>query len=500
MNDQVRSGALALTAAAVLLAAASACAVGPAYVRPEAPHSPVFKEAPPAGWKAAQPRDDAPRGPWWNAFSDPALDALEARIDISNQNVLAAEAQYRAARAVVRIGRATLFPSVSATPSVSRSGSAGLSGAERRYALPVDLAYQADVWGAIRRSVSADAAVAQATAAQLENARLSFQAELAADYFQLEGIDAERRLLAATVASYERSVELARNRFEGGVATLADVALATTQLETARAQAADLGIARAQFEHAIAVLTGASPATVSLPDSPVQTPPPLVAVTLPAELLERRPDIAAAERQVAAANAQIGVARAAFYPTLTLGVSASSAAAAVGDLFTAPTRMWSLGAQLAATLFDGGKRRAQVQLSEAAYDATAAAYRQAVLTAFQQVEDRLAELRILSEEETIVGRSVAAAQQSLDISTIQYRGGLTSYLQVITAQTSLLQNQREAVDVATRRLLASVALIQGLGGGWDASQLPSARDVRAPPERELIAVSSPDHDRDVRSR
>ena len=259
---------------------------------------------------------------------------------------------------------------------------------------------------------------------------------------------------------------------------MGDVALATTQLESARAQLVDLGIARAQFEHAIAVLTGVPPAALALADSGAQAQPLAVAAGLPSTLLERRPDIAAAERQVAAANAQIGVARAAYFPVLTLGGTASTAAGTLASLFTVPTRLWSLGAQLAGTLFDGGRRRAQVRVSEAAYDATAAAYRQTVLTAFQQVEDSLVEQRVLAEEDAIIARAVAAAQQSLDISTIQYRGGLTNYLQVISAQTSLLQNQRSAVDVVTRRLLAGVALIQALGGGWDASQLPSAADVR----------------------
>jgi NodT family efflux transporter outer membrane factor (OMF) lipoprotein len=365
---------------------------------------------------------------------------------------------------------------VTAAPSATRAGTGSIAGTT--YAIPIDVAYQADIWGSIRRTVAANSALAQASAAQLENARLSYQAELAADYFQIQGLDAERQLLVVTVTSYEQYLQLTQDRFDGGVASMGDVAQARTQLETVRAQLADLGIARAQFAHAIAVLTGRPPSALAIPSSASQVPPPPLPSGLPSNLLERRPDIAAAERQVVAANQQIGVAKAAYFPALTLGGSAGSQAAAIVNLLTVPTRVWSVGAQLAATLFDGGKIRAQVRVSEAAYDATVAGYRQSVLTALQQVEDSLVELRILAEEATIVTRAIAAAQQSLDISTIQYRGGLTNYLQVITAQTSLLQNQRAAVDLLTRRMLASVALIQSLGGGWDVTQLPSANDVR----------------------
>ncbi len=307
-------------------------------------------------------------------------------MSISNQNVLAAEAQFRAAKAAVRVTRAGQFPTVTATPSATASGTGAVSGV-RLYDIPIDVTYQADVWGSIRRSVAANSAVAQASAADLENARLLYQAELAADYFQIQGLDAERRLLEATVQSYERYVQLTKDRYEGGVASMADVALAQTQLETARAQLADLGIPRAQFEHAIAVLIGQPPSALSMPAAPTQSPPPPVVVGLPSTLLERRPDVAAAERQVAAANEQIGVAKSAFYPALSFGGSVGSQAAAIVDLLTVPTRLWSVGVQLAETLFDAGKRRAQVRLTEAAYDATVANYRQTVLTAFQQVED-----------------------------------------------------------------------------------------------------------------
>lgn len=460
-----------------LLLFTNACMVGPRYQRPAAPAPPAFKEAPPAGWKEAQPADGALRGKWWEVYKDPRLNALEDQVSISNQNVLAAEAQFREAKAAVQVARAGLFPTVTAAPSGTNSGT-GASGTRRLYTIPIGLAYQADVWGSIRRGVAANSAVAQASAAQLENARLLYQAELATDYFQIQGLDASRQLLDATVKSYEQYVQLTQDRFVGGVASQGDVALAQTQLETARAQLTDLGVQRAQFEHAIAVLTGKPPSDLSIPPATNQVPPPVTAIGLPSTLLERRPDIATAERQVAASNEQIGIAKAAFYPSLTFSGSAGSQTASIVNLLTWPSRFWSVGPQLAETLFDAGKRRGQVKLTQAAYDATAANYRQTVLTAFQQVEDNLAELRILSEEAEITDRAVKAAERSLEISTIQYRGGTANYLQVITAQTSALQNQRSAVDLLTRRMVASVSLIQALGGGWDASRLPSPQDVR----------------------
>jgi NodT family efflux transporter outer membrane factor (OMF) lipoprotein len=474
MNDRLRLSMVFATVGTLLCS--NSCMVGPKYHRPGAPASPAFKEELPAGWKAAQPNDGALRGKWWKVYNDPALDALEDQVSISNQNVLSADAQFRAAKAAVRVARASLFPTVTGSPSATRSAS-GSSGLRRLYTIPIDFVYQIDIWGSIRRGVAANSAVAQASAAELENARLLYQAELAADYFQIEGLDATRHLLDTTVKSYERYVELTQNRFDGGVASMGDVALAQTQLETARAQLVDLGVQRAQFEHAIAVLVGKPPSDLSIPDAPTLSPPPASPVGIPSALLERRPDIAAAERQVAAANEQIGIAKAALYPSLTFGAGAGLQSAAIADLFTWPSRFWSLGPQLAETLFDTGRRRAQVKVTEAVYDSTVANYRQTVLTAFQEVEDSLAQLRILSQEAAIVDRAVKSAELSLQISTDQYRGGLTNYLQVITAQTSTLQNQRTAVDTLTRRMVASVSLIQALGGGWDASQLPSSRDV-----------------------
>jgi NodT family efflux transporter outer membrane factor (OMF) lipoprotein len=477
MNDPTRNRMIVLGTAGLLLFS-NACMIGPKYQRPGAPAPPAFKEELPAGWKEAQPNDGALRAQWWKVYSDPRLDALEDQVSISNQNVLAAEAQFRAAQAAVRIARAGQFPTAAVAPSVTGSGTGAASGVRRLYTIPLDVAYQIDIWGSIRRGVAANSAVAQASAAELENARLLYQAELAADYFQIQGLDASRQLLDATVKSYEQYVQLTQDRFDGGVASMGDVALAQTQLETARAQLVDLGVQRAQFEHAIAVLTGKPPSDLSIPAAPSQSPPPASLIGIPSALLERRPDVAAAERQVAAANEQIGIAKAAFYPSLTFGGSAGSQTTVIGDLLTWPSRFWSVGPQLAETLFDAGKRRAQVKLTQAAYDATVANYRQTVLTAFQQVEDSLAQLRILSQEGEITDRAVKAAQQSLAISSDQYRGGIANYLQVITAQTSLLQNQRSAVDILTRRMAASVSLIQALGGGWDASQLPSSQDLR----------------------
>jgi NodT family efflux transporter outer membrane factor (OMF) lipoprotein len=482
MNEGIFSNGLRpsmILGTAGLLLFANACMVGPRYQRPGAPAPVAFKEAPPAGWKEAQPNDGALRGKWWEVYTDPRLNALEEQVNISNQNVLAAEAQFRAAKAAVRVSRAGLFPTITATPSASDSGSGSTSGVRGLYTLPLDVvAYEVDIWGSIRRGVAANSAVAQASAAQLENARLLYQAELASDYFQIQGLDASRQLLDATVKSYEQYVQLTQDRFDGGVASKGDVALAQTQLETARAQLVDLGVQRAQFEHAIAVLTGKPPSDLSIPVLPNQAPPPISTIGIPTALLERRPDVAAAERQVASANEQIGIAKAAFYPSLSISAGAGLQTSVLGDLLSWPSRFWSVGPQLAQTVFDAGKHRAQVKVTQATYDATVAAYRQTVLTALEQVEDSLAELRILAEEAEIADRAVKAAQQSLEISTIQYRGGLANYLQVITAQTSALQNQRTAVDLLTRRMVASVSLVQALGGGWDASQLPSSQDVR----------------------
>jgi NodT family efflux transporter outer membrane factor (OMF) lipoprotein len=415
-------------------------------------------------------------------YNDPTLNALEAEVSVSNENVIAAMAQYREARDQVRIARANLSPTVTTSPSVTsarrsstflgRNAVNVVSGSIVDYSMPVDLAYQADVWGSIRRSVAANAATAQASAADLENARLTYEAQLAALYFQLHGLDGVADRLRTTLAPYEQSLRLTQDRFAVGVASGADVAQAQAQLEGTRAQVIDLGVTRAQYEHAIAILVGKPPADVSIPSSILETPPPPVPTGLPSELLERRPDITAAERAVAAANERIGIAKAAFFPTLMLNASGGFESASLAEWFTWPSRFWSVGPQLAATLFDRGKRKAQVDLEEAAYDRAVATYRQTVLTAFQQVEDQLAALRLLEQEAQAQERAVDAADESLRIATERYRAGTTDYLQVLSSQTIALQDQRVATEILTRRLTASVLLIEALGGGWDASRLP----------------------------
>jgi NodT family efflux transporter outer membrane factor (OMF) lipoprotein len=341
----------------------------------------------------------------------------------------------------------------------------------------VDVSWEPDLWGNLGRGVTANAALAQSAAAQLENARLLFQAELAQDHFQLHGIDGEVDLLNRTAASYQEFLTLTKNRFAAGVASDLDVAQAESQLYATQSELIDLGVERAALEHAIAILTGKAPVEVTVPPATPQSPPPPVPIGVPSELLERRPDIAGAERRVASANEQIGIAMAAFYPQLTLSGSAGFQSSSFVKWFGLPSRFWSVGPQLAETLFDAGRRRAVVAQQQAAYDATVAAYRQTVLTAFQQVEDNLAALRILAEEADKVQQTIQAANRALNISTAQYKAGTTSYLTVITSQATLLSSQRTAVILLTRRLTASVLLVEALGGGWSTSQLPSMRDV-----------------------
>ena len=471
----------------------AACMVGPKYQRPNAPVPPAFKETPPADWKEAQdwkqaqPNEAAKRGKWWEVYKDPELNALEEQVSISNQNVLAAEAQFREAEFAVRIARASLFPTITSSPSIVNSqaslsftpGETAFKPASRTtYDWPISASYTADVWGSIRRSITASGETAQASAALLENARLSYQAELAQDYFELRGADGEKELLESTVKSYEDYLQLTQDRFNSGVASGSDVAQAQTQLETARAQLIDYDVARAQYEHAIAVLAGKPPAEVSVTYSPIKILPPSVPVGIPSALLERRPDIAALERQMAAANEQIGITKAAYYPTISLSAAtAGLESARFLRWFSWPARFWSVGPQAAETIFDAGRRRAAVNQSLAAYDATVANYRQTVLTAFQQVEDNVAALRVLENEAKAEAAAVKAAQNALDISTYQYKAGTVNYLTVITEQAILLQDKVQAMSILTRRLSASVLLIEALGGGWDASTLPSLRDL-----------------------
>jgi NodT family efflux transporter outer membrane factor (OMF) lipoprotein len=489
-----------IAAALIAVVFTAGCMVGPTYHRPPIVGTPAFKETPPEGWKNAEPNEGLPRGRWWEIYGDPQLNDLVSKVELSNQNVIAAMARYRQAVDQVQIARAALFPTVTATPSAivtkgstlssrgqlisgSSSGTSGggaSTGSSRggsavnvNYAMPFDISYQADVWGNIRRSVTASQDTAQASAADLENAKLTFQAQLAQIYFQLHGLDADADLLRRNVAIFEQSLQLTEDRFNAGVASGADVAQAKTQLESTRAQLVDVGVGRAQFEHAIAVLIGDTPAMVSLPERIVDTPPPAIPLGVPSTLMERRPDVAATERAIAAANEQIGIAKAAYFPTLTLSGTAGFVSTNLAKLFTVPSLFWAVGPQLAATLFDGGLRKGQVRFSQAAYDESVATYRQTVLTAFQQVEDQLSSLRILEQEQATEAAARQAAQEAVDIAVAQYQAGTADYLAVIVLQAALLQAQRLEIDILTRRLTASVLLIEALGGGWDESQLPS---------------------------
>jgi len=475
---------------------ATGCAVGPNYHRPSAPVPSVYKELPAAGqeqakqWKQAQPSDQAIRGKWWELYNDAQLSGLQEQVNISNQNILAAEAQFRAARDALRIARANLFPTVSGSVSVTNSrapaGTAasggvvtttGSAAAHNNYDLSTDFSYQADIRGSIRRQVSASARTAQATFADLENARLISQATLAQAYFELRGTDAEQQLLEKTVSSYQQFLQLTKDRFHVGVASGGDVAQAETQLSSAQTQLIDLGVARAQFEHAIAVLTGKPPVEVTIASTVVIAPLPTIPVAMPSTLLERRPDIASAERLMAAANEQIGIAKAAYYPNVLISASAGLHSSNAADWFSWPNRFWSAGPQVLQTIFSGGRRRAQVDQARALYDGTVAGYRQTVLTAFQQVEDNLAALRILANEADAADYTVQAARQALDIATYQYKAGTVDYLQVITTQTAALQAEITAINIRTRRMVASVLLIEALGGGWNASSVPTPKEL-----------------------
>jgi NodT family efflux transporter outer membrane factor (OMF) lipoprotein len=474
---------LRLVLGALALIGSGCTMKGPAYVRPTVTVPTSFKEAPPAGWKEAQPNDGVLRGKWWEIFGDEALDALEDQVSINNQNVLQAEAQFRESQAAVKIARSALFPTVTTTPSITGSDtsarltqSQGHNNASGLYSLPVNASYTVDVWGAIHRSVTASANTAQSFSAALENARLLYQSELAQDYFQLQGLDGDYDLLQQTVKAYTEYLTLTRNRFAGGVASDSDVAQAETQLYTTQAELVDLEVQRTQLEHAIAVLMGKPPAELTIPRRAIAGEPPKIPVGMPSLLLERRPDVADAERQAASANQQIGIAQAAFFPTLTLAATAGLESNSLLNWITLPSRFWTLGPQLAQTLFDAGKRTATVAEAQATYDATAANYRQTVLTAFQQVEDNLSALRVLEQEAVVTDQAVKSAIRSVNLSLAQYKAGTTDSLQVIIVQAMALADEKSAVDLKTRRMTASVLLIQALGGGWD-GELPTTRDV-----------------------
>ncbi len=474
---------------ALLAVTLAACEVGPDYARPPAATPAAYKEVP-DGWKVAQPIDALSRGPWWAIYNDPVLDGLEKQVNVSNQNVKSFEASFRQASALIREARASYFPAITGSASVTRSQqgtnsistgafSGGAGEAHTRYNFQAAVtSWEIDLWGRISRLVESDIATAQATAGDLASAQLSAQAQLASAYFQLRIGDELKRLFDASVQAYTRSLQIAQNRYSAGTAARSDVAQARTQLETTRAQYVAVGVTRAQFEHAIAVLIGKPPSDFSLQPLALETKIPVIPPDVPSALLERRPDIAASERRVAAANAQIGVAVAAYYPTLTLSGSYGYSGVASAQQFSPTSRVWSVGSTLTNTFFDGGLRHAQVDVARAAYDQTVANYRQIVLTAFQQVEDDLAQMRILEEEAGVQEGAVASAQEAERLIFNQYLAGTVDYTSVITAQTAALSNEETALNIQQSRLTASVALVQALGGGWDASQLPPTGDVR----------------------
>jgi NodT family efflux transporter outer membrane factor (OMF) lipoprotein len=462
------------------------CTVGPDYHTPSVPMTDTFKEATPvdyktAGtWRPAQPSDGIGRGPWWQIFGDPQLNTLEDELTVSNQNLKIEEARFRQARALIGYQRAAEFPTISVSGTTSSLQDSSNQpyfliqnpAPEGELQLAFDLNYEIDLWGRIRRTVAAAREEAQATDADLETVNLSLHAELALDYIELRSADAQQRLLNDTVKDYTDALRLTRNRLAGGEAPESDVAQAQTQLDATRVQDTDIGVMRAQYEHAIATLIGKPPAAFSLPPSPLDLQPPSIPPGIPSELLQRRPDIAAAERRVAEANEQIGIAKAAYYPSLNFSALSGFLGTSAATWFGWPSLFWAVGTSLTQELFDGGRRHAQSEIARAGYDAAVASYRQTTLTTFQQVEDNLAALRILRDEAQQQREAVDAADNSLRIFTNRYVGGEDAYLQVITAQTAALMNQRNDVDILRRRMEASIRLVKALGGGWDVSTLP----------------------------
>ncbi len=477
-------------AAAVLALSLSACTLGPDYQRPELPVAAEFKQA--EGWKPASPADVLARGEWWRLYGDAELDALVGRLNVDNQNLAAAEAQFRQARALVRGARSQLFPILSGSAGVTRSaqgsgssdtsgGSFG-SGVSESYEAGLSASWEADIWGRLRRNLEANRASMQASAADLAAVRLSLQAELVQTYLQLRVIDEHQRLLDQTVAAYARSLRLTENQYRAGIVPKSDVTQAQTQLKSTQAQAIDLRWQRAQMEHAIAVLIGVAPSELDIAVREDIPALPGVPLAVPSQLLERRPDIAAAERQVMAANANIGVAEAAWYPDLTLSASGGYRNSSFSDLFSVPNRFWSLGPQLALTLLDFGSRRAELERAEASYDQTVATYRQTVLDSFREVEDYLVQLRVLEEEAVVQREALEAAQESLRLIENQYRAGTVDFLSVATVQTTALNNERTNLTLLGDRLTASVLLIAALGGGWDSAQLDQSPTAAASPD------------------
>jgi NodT family efflux transporter outer membrane factor (OMF) lipoprotein len=471
------------------------CTVGPKYEIPATPTTDVFKEVTPADykaagtWRPARPSDTVGRGKWWQIFGDAELDRLEDEVSASNQNLKVAEARFREARALIGFQRAAEFPTIStgvATASVLDSANTPFftlvnPRPEGQLQLPFDLSYEIDLWGQIHRMVSAAREEAQATAGDLETVSLSLHAEMALDYIELRSADAQQHLLDDTVKAFTHALRLTKNRLEGGEAPASDVAQAQTQLATTLVQDTDIGVQRAQFEHAIAALIGKPAAAFSLPPQPLDLRPPPIAPGIPSELLQQRPDIAAAERRVAEANDEIGINKAGYYPSLSLSATSGFEGTNFANWFSAPSLFWAVGTSLTQPLFDGGRLHAQSRRVQAAYDAAVASYRQTTLTAFQEVEDNLAALRILDREAQQQHDAVGAADYSLRLFVNRYTGGEDAYLNVITAQTFVLTNQRNDVDIRRRRMEASIRLVKALGGDWNVASLPPRKEKGFPP-------------------
>ena len=478
---------LRAAAAVATFALTSACTVGPDYVKPTTPTAEAYKEAPPVAsadgsvWNPAAPADQAGLGKWWEAYNDPTLNALEEQVTSANQSLKISEARFRQARALIGVSRAAEFPSLTALPGIASINTSdnkpypSTSHTTGDFILPLDASYEVDLWGRIGRNVTAAGDEAQASAADLQTANLSLHAELAIDYFNLRSADSQKQLLDDSAKAFADAFQLTTNRVNGGAAPESDAAQAKTQLDTTRVQATDITVQRAQFDHAIAVLTGKSPSAFSLAPAPLALKQPSIPVGLPSELLQRRPDIAAAERRVAEANEQIGIATAAYYPSLLLSPMVGFEGHNAADWFNWPSLLWSVGFTMSQTIFDGGRHDALTEAARASYDANVATYRQVTLSAFQQVEDDLATLRILQQEAQQQDAAVASAQYSLQLFTNRYVGGRDTYLQVITAQTIALGNERNQTEILRRRMEASVQLIKALGGGWDAGTLPSLK-------------------------
>ena len=457
------------------------CTVGPKYIRPSTEVPPAYKESASPGFTAAQPADALSKGKWWEIYADPELNSLEDQATAANQSLKAAQAQFAEARAAVQVARAAYYPTVSGTGTATRtrqSQNKALFSATsplnyNDFQLPIDASWEPDVWGRVRRTVEAARSEAQASAADLAGVDLSLHAELALDYFELRGLDTQKQLLDSTVVAYQKALDLTESRYKGGIASAVDVAQAETQLETTRAQDEDTDVERTAFEHAIAVLIGKPPSEFSQSPTPLTAPPPPVPRNVPSELLERRPDIAAAERRVEEANANIGVARSAYYPQFLLTGEGGYESSSLGTLLQGPAGFWALAGQAAELIFDGGQRHGVTAEARAAYDQSVDNYRQTTLSAFEDVEDNLSALRVLENEAKTQDGAVAASQHSLDLSISRYRGGVTSYLEVTTAQSVALSDEVTAVSILTRRMAASVLLIKALGGGWNVSQIPS---------------------------